>query len=59
MIAIIATGFGFLVVLAVVIGVIDAVSAAGWRRTASERRERWESRRPEYSGPPAAYDDED
>jgi hypothetical protein len=59
MIAIIATGFGFLVVLAVVIGIIDAVSAARWRRTASERRRRWESRQPEYIGPAAVYDDED
>ncbi len=37
-------GLGFLLVAAIVVGVVDALQAAGWRRIAAERREQWESR---------------
>lgn len=49
-IAMIVAGLVFLTVVAVVVGVIDATRAPTWRRIAAERRERWESRRPEFHG---------
>jgi NADH:ubiquinone oxidoreductase subunit 3 (subunit A) len=50
MITYIAIGIGFLVVVAVVVGIVDAAQAAQWRRVARERRERWESRQRQYTG---------
>ena len=37
-------GLGFLLLAAIVVGVVDAMQAASWRRIAAERREQWESR---------------
>jgi len=37
-------GLGFLLVAAVVVGIVDALQASSWRRVAAERREQWESR---------------
>jgi hypothetical protein len=58
----IAIGIGFLVVVAVVVGIVDAAQASEWRRVARERRERWESRQRQYHGYDQAdqgYDEED
>jgi hypothetical protein len=37
-------GLGFLLVAAIVVGIVDALQASSWRRIAAERREQWESR---------------
>jgi hypothetical protein len=50
MITYIAIGIGFLVVVAVIVGIVDAAQAAQWRRVARDRRERWESRQRLYHG---------
>lgn len=47
MITVIAAGAGFLVLVAIVVGIVDAAQAATWRRIASERREQWEARQPQ------------
>ncbi|MHA6792142.1 hypothetical protein ACVGVM_01260 [Pseudonocardia bannensis] len=44
MIAVIAIGFALLIVIAVVVGVLDAARADAWRRVAAERRRVWELR---------------
>ena len=44
MITLAALGVGLIFVLAGVIGVIDAMRAAAWRRIAAERRMNWEAR---------------
>jgi hypothetical protein len=62
MITYFAIGIGFLVVVAVVVGIADAAQAAAWRQVARERRERWEARQPQYHGYDQAdhgYDEED
>lgn len=46
MITIVIAGVGFIVVVAIVVGIVDAARAAAWRRVAAERREVWEARRP-------------
>jgi hypothetical protein len=38
-------GFVFIVVLAVVVGIMDVLQAPAWRRIAAERHENWEARR--------------
>jgi len=38
-------GLAFLLVAAIVVGIVDALHASSWRRIAAERREQWESRR--------------
>jgi hypothetical protein len=38
-------GLGFLLLAAVVVGIVDALQASSWREIAAERREQWESRR--------------
>lgn len=50
MITMLAIGIGFLVVLAILVGVVDATHASAWRRVAAERRQKWEARQPEYHG---------
>jgi len=50
MITLVLAGLGVLVVLAVVVGVVDAAMASGWRRVAAERRENWESRQMQHHG---------
>ena len=37
-------GLGFLLLAAIVVGIVDALQASSWRRIAAERREQWESR---------------
>lgn len=62
MITYIAIGIGFLVVVAVIVGIVDAAQAAEWRQVARERRERWESRQRQYHGygrVDRSYDEED
>ncbi len=44
MIAMIAAGVGFILVLAIVVGIIDAARAPEWRRVAAQRRRDWEAR---------------
>ena len=50
MITVIATGVVFLVLVAIVVGIVDAAQAPRWRRIAAERREEWEARRPQPHG---------
>jgi hypothetical protein len=50
MITYIAIGIGFLVVVAIIVGIVDAAQASRWRTVARERRERWESRQRQYHG---------
>ena len=50
MIVMIAAGIGFLVLVAIVVGIVDARQATTWRRIAAERRERWEARQPQLHG---------
>lgn len=57
MITIMAAGIGFLLIVAIVVGIADARNAALWREIAQERRERWEARRPSYHGIDARDDD--
>ncbi|MBV9919371.1 MAG: hypothetical protein JOY78_00750 [Pseudonocardia sp.] len=45
MIMLILGGLAFLLVAAIVVGIVDALHASSWRRIAAERREQWESRR--------------
>jgi hypothetical protein len=37
-------GLAFLLVAAIVVGIVDTLQASSWRRIAAERREQWESR---------------
>lgn len=43
-------GCGFLVVVAIVVGILDAAQTATWRAIAAQRRELWEARQPEFHG---------
>ena len=45
MIAVLAIGLVALVVLAAVVGIVDATQAGTWRGIARERRADWEQRR--------------
>ena len=45
MITMIIGGLGFLLLVAIVVGIVDAVQASSWRQIAAERREQWESKR--------------
>jgi hypothetical protein len=57
-IAMIIGGLGFLVLSAIVVGIVDALQASSWREIAAERREQWESRHLQPHGP-AYVDDSD
>ncbi len=50
MITMLVLSIGFLVVLAILVGIVDATHASRWRGVAEERREKWEARQPEYHG---------
>ncbi|HZG88891.1 MAG TPA: hypothetical protein VEZ42_01630 [Pseudonocardia sp.] len=50
MISLIVAGIVLIGLVAVVVGVVDARQAAGWRRIAAERREQWEARVLELHG---------
>ncbi len=58
MIELIVAGIALIVVVAVVVGVVDARQAAGWRQIAAERREQWEARVLELHGVDERLDDE-
>ena len=47
MIAVLAIGLAALIVLAVLVGIIDAAQAGTWRGIARDRRADWEQRRRE------------
>lgn len=64
MITLIVAGFGLLVLVAIVVGIVEAAQASSWRQIAAERRAQWEARQPQlhggldaYAGP-QPYDDE-
>ncbi|GAY09345.1 hypothetical protein [Pseudonocardia sp. N23] len=61
MIALLLVGFSALVVLAVIVGVVDAARAADRRFVASERRLAWERRQQHRhaSATASSWDDED
>jgi hypothetical protein len=64
MIALIAAGIGLLVLVAIVVGIVEAAQAPTWRQIAAERRARWEAKQPQLHGvdPYAGshfYDDSD
>lgn len=59
MIAVIAAGIGFIVVVAIVVGIVDAMQAARWRQIAAERRARWEERQLQLHGPMVGQDSYD
>ncbi|MFC5994599.1 hypothetical protein ACFQE5_10295 [Pseudonocardia hispaniensis] len=44
MITVIALGFGALLAIGVIVGILDAATAAQWRWVAAERRRDWEGR---------------
>ncbi len=49
----IGAGVAFIVVVAIVVGIVDAARASAWRQVAAERRRRWEEARDlEYHGSP-------
>jgi hypothetical protein len=62
MITLIAAGIGLLVLVAIVVGIVEAAQAPTWRQIAAERRARWEAKQPQlhgfdpYAGP-QSYDD--
>jgi hypothetical protein len=64
MITLIAAGIGLLVLVAVVVGIVEAKQAPTWRQIAAERRAQWEAKQPQlhgldpYAGP-SSYDDVD
>ena len=68
MIALIVTGIGLLVLVAIVVGIVEATQASTWRQIAAERRAQWEAKQPQlhggldpYAGPHPyddVYDDE-
>jgi hypothetical protein len=61
MITVIIAGLGFLVVAAIIVGIVDAAQASRWRQIAAERREKWEARQPQLHGidPYAGYHPDD
>ncbi len=50
MITIVVAGIAFIVVVAVVVGIMDAVQARVWREIAAERRDNWEARQLQANG---------
>lgn len=59
MITLILLGLGAIALLAVVVGITDAAGRPAARRTAAERRRRWEAHRPRYHGVPDDDADDD
>jgi len=49
-IAIAVAGIVFIVVVAIVVGIVDAVLAPRWRQIAAERHENWEARQFQHHG---------
>jgi hypothetical protein len=52
-------GLGFLLLAAIVVGVVDAFQASSWRQIAAERREDWEARHLQPHGRPSIDEDDD
>lgn len=50
MIVTIVAGVGFIVLVAIVVGIVDAVQAPARRLTAADRRQNWEARQLEFHG---------
>lgn len=50
MIAVIFVGAGFIVLVAIVVGILDAVQAPTWRLIAAQRREQWQACQPTFNG---------
>lgn len=50
MITVIALGVGLIVVIAIVVGIVDARQASSWRQVATQRRRNWEARQREFHG---------
>ncbi|MCO1661090.1 hypothetical protein [Pseudonocardia humida] len=50
MIVLIIAGIAAIVVVAIAVGIFDAIQAASWREVAAERREKWEERVHELHG---------
>jgi hypothetical protein len=63
MITLIAAGIGLLILVAIVVGIVDAAQAPTWRQIAAERRAQWEAKQPQLHGldqhaGPHLYDDD-
>lgn len=43
-------GAAFLVLVAIVVGIIDSLQARAWREIAAERRRNWEANRLQHHG---------
>jgi len=50
MITLIVAGLGLVVLVAIVVGIVEATQASAWRQIAAERRARWEARQPQLHG---------
>ncbi|HEX2289915.1 MAG TPA: hypothetical protein VHH53_06920, partial [Pseudonocardiaceae bacterium] len=50
MIILIVAGIGLLVLVAIVVGFVEATQAPTWRQIAAERRARWEAKQPQLHG---------
>jgi hypothetical protein len=50
MITLIVAGIGLLVLVAIVVGIVEATQAPTWRQIAAERRARWEAKQPQLHG---------
>jgi hypothetical protein len=48
--AIAVAGIVFIAVVAIVVGIVDAVRAPRWRQIAAERHENWEARQFQHHG---------
>jgi hypothetical protein len=59
MITMIIGGLGFLVLVAIVVGIVDAFQASSWRQVAAERREHWESLHLQPQGAPNVDESDD
>jgi hypothetical protein len=62
MITLVVAGIGLLVLVAIVVGVVDAAHAPAWREIAAERRAHWEAKHRQPHGfdpyPDPRHDDE-
>jgi hypothetical protein len=50
MITLIAAGIGLLVLVAIVVGIVEAAQAPTWRQIAADRRAQWEAKQPQLHG---------
>jgi hypothetical protein len=50
MITLVVAGIGLLVLVAIVVGVVDAAHAPAWREIAAERRAQWEAKQRQPHG---------